>query len=168
MKRVYVMIVVLGCAAGSAAWADSTLDSKLRCQMEYGSGSEMDVACERGVDLGAHASDAREALRGCRDTTDQRRAAACQHGIELHGRAADKTRGDVKGENRSNFSYSWKKGGGAVGVTVGDYQALVGDAQEQIEECMRSYEGSSTPPSCLSGFKVQRKPPEPPPIGSGR
>ncbi len=168
MNRVYVITLLLGCATVPAL-ADSTLDSKLRCQMEYGSGSDMDVACERGVDLAARASDAREALRGCRDTDDPTRALACQRGIDLHDHAQDKASGDTKGEAKSNFSYSWKQGGsGSVGVTVGDYQATVGDAEKSMGECMRAYEGSSTPPSCLSGLKVQRKPSDAPPIGSER
>ena len=163
MKRIYLFTLLLGCVSAAPAFADSTVDSKLRCQMDYGSGSDLDIACERGVGLAERSPDKLdEVLKTCRrETQDARKAAACQRGVELRAHAGDKARGDGK----STFSYSWKQGSRGVGVNIGDYQARVGDAEQSIEECMRAYEGSSSPPSCLSGFKVQPKPPGAPPLG---
>ncbi len=158
--------LLLGCFAATPALAANVIDAKLRCQMEYGSGSDTDVACERGVDLGSRAGDdVEDAINECsRDTRDATHAAACQHGVTLRARAAD---GRATGnENTSSFSYSWKEGRPAAQVEIGDFEARIGDAEKSTEACLRAFEGSSTPPSCMAGITVQRKPPAPPPLGS--
>jgi hypothetical protein len=83
---------------------------------------------------------------------------ACQRGVALHARFIGET---VHEDQKSTFSYSWKPKQGTAEVDVGDYQLRVGDAEKQAEDCMRQFEGSSTPPSCLSGLSAQHKPPPP-------
>lgn len=64
---------------------------------------------------------------------------------------------------KSRFEHSWKQRRGVVRFGAGDYEVLGGDAEKSMDDCMRAFEGSSTPPSCLSGITVQRKPPTGPP-----
>ena len=46
------------------------------------------------------------------------------------------------------------------GVDVGEYQGSVGN-QKVVDDCMRAFEGSDAPPSCMGGVTVQPKAPEP-------
>jgi hypothetical protein len=72
----------------------------------------------------------------------------------LHARLAVR-----RGEGAaSSFSHTLNPPRGAAQVDIGDYRLHVGDAEKSIEDCLRAYEGSSTPPSCLSGLTVQHKP----------
>ncbi len=66
---------------------------------------------------------------------------------------------ELRSTEKSSFEHSWNQRRGAVRVGVGDYEVLGGDAEKPMEDCMRAFEGSSTPPSCLSGFTAQRKAP---------
>ena len=160
VRRAYAVTLVLWLST-SPALADEVINAKVECQAEYGSGSDLDIACERGVDLAARAPDeAGAAMAACdRDGTDPKRAASCRRGVALHTRRLTQKGGD----RSSSFSYSWEQGRGGVQVDVGDYQLKLGDTERSMEDCMRSFEGSSTPPSCLSGIQVQPQPPGPPP-----
>jgi hypothetical protein len=169
--RAYATILLASVLTAAAAFADTRIGAKVQCQVEYGSGAELANACERGVDLAARTPEKIErALRACGGGDDaSARTAACRRGVLLHVHVADRERdGDVARDQRardratSAFSYGWERGGGAQ-VELGDYQVRVGDAERSMEACMRAFEGSATPPSCLSGVQVQRKPPLDPP-----
>jgi hypothetical protein len=141
------------------ARADSIADAGIQCQVEYGSPSELGVACLRGVKLAARAADDVDvAMAACvKGFENASMLAACRRGVALHTRLANATRG---GNEKASFSYSWQVKRGAAQLDVGDYRLFLGDAEKAIDECMRTYEGSSTPPSCLSGLSAQQKPPK--------
>jgi len=143
--------------AAVPAFADNLIDAKIQCQVEYGSRSETGVACQRGVALAARAPDrVGEAMGGCtRGSEDAGQAGACQRGVALHARL----KGQVRGDDKSSFSSTWKQERGAAQLEAGDYRVLLGDAEKSIDDCLRAFEGSSTPPSCLSGITAQHKPP---------
>jgi len=147
----------------ASAGADTVIGAKLACQGEYGSSSDIDAACERGVDLHARTpDDLGAAMAACDRGTGgeaETKATACRRGVVLHARGREVGHGHEK----SNFSYSWQQGHGAAQVTVGNYDVVVGDAQKSIDDCMRQFEGSSTPPSCISGLRIQQHPPAGPP-----
>lgn len=152
------MTLLVGCVAAAVpAFADGMIDAKMQCRLAYGPSSEIGTACEHGVDLASGVpDDVEKAIDGCmRDTKDGQRAAACQRGVMLYARFAGRVR---EGDKRS-FSHTWQQGRGGAEVDVGDYELHVGDAEKSIEDCLRASEGSSMPPSCLSGITVQHKPP---------
>ena len=157
-----VVMLLLGSLAAVPALADGIADgimeAVIQCQVEYGSQSDLGTACQRGAKLAAATSGkVQEAVVGCtKDFEDPENVDACQRGIALQGRLARQVRRD----ERSTFSYTWKRSRAPVQVDAGDYQVLLGDAEKSIDDCLRAYEGSSTPPSCLSGITVQHKPPE--------
>ncbi|MBI3769289.1 MAG: hypothetical protein HY271_12485 [Deltaproteobacteria bacterium] len=157
MKRAFVTTLLLGCVAAGTAFADSMIGAKVECQTEYGPDSETANACERGVDLATRTPDNIPfAISGCaRDDDHADQAAACRRGVALHARPGAR----VRDGGQSSFAYSWKQGHGAVQVEIGNYDVLLGDAEKSMDDCMRSFEGSKTPPSCLSGLRVQPKPP---------
>lgn len=158
-----VLLTLLCALVAVPALADTRIEAKLKCQAEYGSASDTDVACERGVDLHARAPEnLAEALAACdRGAADapEAGAAACRRGVSLHARASHPDRQ----RDKSSFAYSWQQGHGAVQLEVGNYDVLLGDAEKSMEDCMRSFEGSATPPSCLSGLRIQQQPPGRPP-----
>jgi hypothetical protein len=151
-------IVLVGCLATVPAFAEGVTDAKIQCQVEYGSRSEMGTACQRGVELAARTPDKlQEAMDGCTKGFEAvTEAGACQRGVGLHSRLASRRRES----DESGFSYTWKQGRAPVTVDVGDYQLLLGDAEKSMDQCLRAFEGSSTPPSCLSGITAQHKPPD--------
>ena len=152
-----VSALVLACGVAAPVFADGITNAKIQCQVEYGSGSKLGTACQRGVELAAtHAADGGDdATRACTQSAiDPGSAAACRRGVVVHTRQLARTR--VTEE--SGFSATWKKGRAPLQVEVGDYQVLIGDAEKSIEDCMRAFEGNATPPSCLSGITGQRKP----------
>jgi hypothetical protein len=153
-----LVMLVLGYLAPVPALADSSIDAEIQCQVEYGSRSDLGTACQQGVKLVSRAPEKiQEAMDDCtKGVEDAGKVGACQRGIALYTRLANRARGNDK----SSFSYTWKPKRGAAQVEAGDYQVLFGDAEKSIEDCMRAYEGSSTPPSCLSGITGQRKPPK--------
>jgi hypothetical protein len=164
-RAAWVKVIVFLCALFPLpALADTRINAKVRCQEEYGSASELDISCERGVDL-AERAPGDGAIAGCArgsDTDDEKavaKAAACQRGIALHAGVSAK----VSGRDQSSFAHSWQQGHGALQLEVGNYDVLLGDAQKSIADCQASFEGSSTPPSCLSGLRIQPKPPAGPP-----
>jgi hypothetical protein len=157
LKRVYVTVLLLCGVAAVPVFADSIpVAAKAQCQVEYGGHAELSTACAHGVDLAERAAEqVQEAVRDCeRDTRDAGTASACQRGVLLDARRA----GRLRGEDASSFSHAWSQGRGGAKVDLGDYQVHVGDAEKSIEDCTRAFEGSSTPPSCLSGLTIQQKP----------
>ena len=154
MKRASLTILLVSWVA-TAAFADSTSDAKIQCQVVYGADSEMAVACQQGVSL-AFGVPTEDAMNECFKTSeDAPKVVACRKGVAFQARAAGRKSGES-----SSFSYTWAPKRGAVQVDVGDFRAVIGDAEKSIDDCLRASEGSSTPPSCLSGFTAQRKPPE--------
>jgi hypothetical protein len=143
--------------AGTAS-AEDNVDAKLQCQVEYGSQSEMGAACMEGVDLAAQAAPKGEdAASQCTASRENgARVAACQKGVELYARFA----GQVRSTDKSSFSYSWTQPKTGFQVDIGDYQASVGN-QKVVEDCMRAFDGSGAPPSCMSGITVQPQAPAP-------
>jgi hypothetical protein len=149
-------MLLLGCLAAVPARADSINDAEIRCQLAYDSRSDLGIACQRGVKLAAGTERVQEAVAGCtKDFEDTKKVDACKRGIALHRRLAHQVRDD----EQSTFTYTWRASRAPVQLEVGDYQLLLGDAEKSIDDCMRAYEGSSTPPSCLSGITLQHKPP---------
>jgi hypothetical protein len=143
------------------ARADGSIDAKLQCQVEYGSQSEMGAACKEGVDL-AHkaAANSEDAMTQCSASRDNgARVSACQQGVTLYARFS----GEVRGGDKSSFSYTWREPKTGFKVDVGEYEASVGN-QKAVEDCMRAFDGSDTPPSCMGGITVQ--PHAPPPVGA--
>jgi len=139
------------------ASADGTIDAKVQCQVEYGSQSEMGTACKDGVDLARRATGLDDALGKCTaGRQNGARISACQKGVELYARLV----GRVRGNERGSFSYSWTQPKTGFQVDVGDYQASVGN-QKAVEDCMRQFDGSDHPPSCMSGITLQHKAPAP-------
>jgi len=155
---VYVTVLLVCCGAAVPVFADDiAVAAKAQCRVEYGGRVEMGIACEHGVDLAEQAAEqVQDALSDCRrDTGNARTSDACQRGVVLHARRA----GRLRGKDASSFSHSWSKGRGGAEIDVGNYQLHVGDAEKSIEECTHAFEGSSTPPSCLSGLTIQHEPP---------
>jgi hypothetical protein len=154
MRALAVLGLVVGMAGAAAA--ETSVEAKLQCQVEFGSQSEMGAACMAGVDLASKAAPKGEdAASQC--TTNRDNGAlisACQKGTELYGRFA----GHVRSTDKSSFSYSWTQPKTGFQVDIGDYQASVGN-QKAVDDCMRAFDGSSTPPSCMSGITVQPKAP---------
>jgi hypothetical protein len=167
-RATWVNVIVLVCVlVPLPALADSRINAKVRCQEEYGSATELDISCERGVDL-ADRVPGDGALSACihdgGDATDDKtvaKAAACRRGVGLHAGVSDKA--SSSSHDKSSFAHSWEQGHGALQFEVGNYDVLLGDAQKSIADCQASFAGSSTPPSCLSGLRIQPKPPEGPP-----
>jgi hypothetical protein len=161
MVRALLLLVPLLLPARAAA--DTVIGAKLACQSEYGSSSDSDAACERGVDLHARTPDDLGAAMAACDhgggAVAEAKATACRRGVVLHARG----RQVGGGREKSNFSYSWQQGHGAAQLGIGDYDVVVGDAQKSIEDCMRQFEGSTLQPSCASGLRIQRHPPPGPP-----
>jgi hypothetical protein len=157
-RRGVLAAVVLAVGLGAAAArADGIIDAKVQCQVEYGSRSEMGAACNEGVELARRASGPQDALGKCTvNRQNGARISACQKGVELYARLV----GRVRGTDKSSFSYSWTQPKTGLQVDVGDYQASVGN-QKAVEDCMRQFDGSDNPPSCMSGLTVQPKPPAP-------
>lgn len=149
------LALVLVVALAPAAVADTRIEAKVQCQDVYGGTSDLDAACERGVDLASRMpNDLARAMADC-DRDQGEAQAACRRGISLQSGLAARARGRAR-----SFSYGWHEGSGAAAqVDVGDYKVRVGDAERAARECMRDFEGSKTPPSCLSGLTVERKAP---------
>jgi hypothetical protein len=143
----------------SAASADRRIDAKVRCKQQYGSATDLDAACERGVDLASRVEGS-EAIGGCGRDTDDAKAVACRRGVAFHAGVA----GRVPTLPQSSFSHSWEQGHGALQVEIGDYDVVLGDAQKSIADCQRAFEGSTLTPSCTSGLRIQPKPPAGPPM----
>ena len=159
MKLAVTAVLLLGPLMTAPAFADAVTDAKVQCQVEYDARSDAGMACLRGVELATRAGDTDRAMHACRgESEDRAKVQACQRGVALHARVTGTT---VREDQKSTFSYSWKPKRGTAQLDVGDYQLRVGDAEKQADECMRQFEGSSTPPSCLSGFSAQHKPPPP-------
>jgi hypothetical protein len=151
-----VVMLLIGLGAGTAR-ADGIIDAKIQCQVAYGSESEMGTACKEGVDLARRARGAEEALGKCTvGRQNGARISACQKGVELYARLV----GRVRSADKSSFSYSWTQPKTGFQVDVGNYQASVGN-QKAVDDCMRQFEGSDHPPSCMSGITVQPKAPVP-------
>lgn len=151
----------LGSALPKPARADGKIDAKLQCQVEYGSQTEMGAACKEGVDLAAKATtdaaDAADPMNQCSASRENAaRVTACQQGVTLY----DRFSGHVRSGDKSSFSYTWRQPKTGFQVDVGDYQASVGN-QKAVEDCMRAFEGTDAPPSCMGGITVQPKAPEP-------
>src|SRR5262245_38704046 len=157
MTRIVGIAVWIVASAG-IAFADSNVDAKLQCQVEYGSQSEMGAACKEGVDIAERAAaKSEDAMSQCTASRENgARVSACQQGVAFHARFAGKVRSDDK----SSFSYSWRQPKTGFQVDVGDYQASVGN-QKAIEDCMRAFDGTGAPPSCMGGITVQPKAPAP-------
>jgi hypothetical protein len=152
--------LLLALVATPAGAADR-IDAKIQCQIEYAD-AEHGAACQRGVEIATRApDDAARAMNECsRGFSEATKAAACQRGVAVKARVGGD--GSAGGTARtSNFSYQWQDGSGpAAQVEIGDYRVRAGDAEQQIENCMRAFENSRVPPSCLSGFSAQHKPPD--------
>ncbi len=147
-------LVGIGIISPRSAFADGRIDAKLQCQVEYGSQSEMGAACKEGVDLASRTDVTTEdAMSRCSASRENAaRVTACQQGVTLYGRFA----GRVRSTDKSGFSYTWTQPKTGFQVDVGDYQASVGN-QKAIDDCMRAFEGTDAPPSCLGGITVQPK-----------
>ncbi|MCC6764963.1 MAG: hypothetical protein IT293_09895 [Deltaproteobacteria bacterium] len=154
----FVGISSMSVVLAGPALADGSIDAKLQCQVEYGSQSEMGAACKEGVDLAAKAdATAEDAMNRCSASRENAaRVTACQQGVTLYGRFA----GRVRSTDRSGFSYTWTQPKTGFQVDVGDYQASVGN-QKAVDDCMRAFEGTDAPPSCMAGITVQPKAPAP-------
>lgn len=156
-----VLTTLLLVGTVTPAAADPLVDAKLQCQIEFVLPSDPGTACLRGVEIAAAVPErTQEALEQCGTRFGPSgTAGACQRGVLLFQRVSGKLRSDDK----STFSYSWQEKRGALQLEAGNYRFLLGDAEKSIDDCMRAFEGSSTPPSCLSGFTTQQKPPDGPP-----
>lgn len=151
-------LVVLSAGVGTAS-ADGSIDAKLQCQVEYGSQSEMGAACKEGVNYAEQAAaKGEDAANDCVVSRKENAAlvTACQQGVALYSRFA----GTARSTDKSGFSYSWQQPKTGFQVDVGNFQASTGN-QKAIDDCMRAFEGSDTPPSCMSGITVQPQPPAP-------
>jgi len=142
----------------AAASADRRIDAKVRCKQEYGSATDIDAACERGVDLASRLQGP-DAIGSCGRDSDDAKAAACRRGVAFHAGVA----GRAPTQPQSSFSHSWEQGHGAIQLEIGDYDVVLGDAQKSIEDCQRAFEGSKIQPSCASGLRIQARPPAAPP-----
>ena len=151
-----VVVLVLVAVAASAS-ADGLIDAKVQCQVEYGAKSDMGEACKQGVELARRSTGADQALGRC--TGDRQNGAqitACQKGVELYARLV----GRVRGSRESSFSYSWTQPKTGFEVDLGPVEASVGN-QKVVDDCMRQFDGSDHPPSCMSGITLQPKAPAP-------
>ena len=160
MERLVVIVGIVLASAGSA-FAEASIDAKLQCQVQYGSQSEMTAACQEGVNLAARAAaKSEDAMNQCSASRENAaRVTACQQGVTLYARFT----GRVRSTDKSSFSYSWQQPKTGFEVNIGDYQASVGN-QKAVDDCMRAFEGTDAPPSCMSGITVQRH--APPPVGT--
>ena len=159
MKRALATMWLVAGVGIVPAWADGTIDAKLQCQVEYGSHSEMGAACKEGVDIAQRASaKSEDATSACTASRENgARVSACQQGVAFYRRFA----GQVRSADKSSFSYTWRQPTTGLQVDIGDYQASIGN-QKVLEDCMRAFDGSGSPPSCMSGITVQ--PQAPPPV----
>ena len=157
MRRLIALVGIVLASAGSA-FAESTVDAKLQCQVEYGSQSAMSAACKEGVDMAARAAaKSEDAMNQCSASHENgARVSACQKGVALYARFL----GQVRSTDKSSFSYTWRQPKTGVQVDIGDYQASVGN-QKAVDDCMRAFEGTDAPPSCMSGITVQPQAPAP-------
>ncbi len=153
-----VAIAALIVAMAGRAFAEGNVDAKLQCQVEYGSQSAMGAACKEGVDIAARAApQGEDAASQCIASRDNgARIAACQQGVTYYARFARQ----VRSTDKSSFSYTWQQPKTGLQVDVGEYQASVGN-QKVVEDCMRAFDGSDAPPSCMSGITVQPQAPGP-------
>ncbi len=160
MTRVFAIIAmsIAIAAIARSAGADGTIDAKLQCQVEYGSTSEMGAACKEGVDIAERAAaKSEDAMSQCTASDENgARVSACHQGVALYARFA----GQVRSTDKSSFSYTWKQPKTGLQVDIGEYQASVGN-QKAVEDCMRAFDGSDAPPSCMSGITVQPQAPAP-------
>lgn len=158
MKRALVTLFLVAGVSTAPAFAEGTIDAKLQCQVEYGSQSEMGAACKEGVELAQRASaKSEDATSACTASRENgARVSACQQGVGFYQRFA----GQVRSTDKSSFSYTWTQPKTGLQVDVGDYQASVGN-QKVMEDCMRAFDGSGAPPSCMSGITVQPQAPAP-------
>jgi hypothetical protein len=158
MKRAFVVMGLVVMSGVGSAFADGSIDAKLQCQVAYGSQSEMGLACKEGVDLAKKAaSTSEDAASACTASRENgARIQACQQGVTFYERFT----GQVRSTDKSSFSYSWQEPKTGLSVDVGDYQASVGN-QKAVDDCMRAFEGSDAPPSCMGGITVQPKAPPP-------
>jgi hypothetical protein len=160
LQRGFLAVVLAGALGAPSAWADGIIDAKVQCQVEYGTKSEMGQACKEGIELARRSTGVDDALGRCTaDRQNGARISACQKGVELYARLV----GRARGSRDSSFSYSWTQPQTGFQVDVGDYQASVGN-QKVVDDCMRQFDGSDHPPSCMSGITVQHK--APPPAGA--
>jgi hypothetical protein len=158
MKRALGVMLLVAGVGTAPAFAEGTIDAKLQCQVEYGSQSEMGAACKEGVELAERASaKSEDATSACTASRENgARISACQKGVAFYQRFA----GQVRSTDKSSFSYTWRQPKTGLQVDVGDYQASVGN-QKAVEDCMRAFDGSGAPPSCMSGITVQPQAPAP-------
>jgi hypothetical protein len=70
-----------------------------------------------------------------------------------------KVQRELRSHDKSGFEQTWRQRRGRAHLDVGNYEVLVGDAEKPMDDCMRAFENSSMPPSCLAGLTLQRKPP---------
>lgn len=157
MRSAILTLLVLAALGAAPAFADGVVDAKMQCQHEYGGDSDMGVACKEGVDLARDAKPGSDVMASC--TTGRNNGAqisACQQGATLFSRFARQ----VRSSDKSSFSYSWSQPKTGLQVDIGDYQASVGN-QKVVEDCLKAFEGTDAPPSCLSGIAVQPKAPGP-------
>jgi hypothetical protein len=164
MRRRLLLLALIVAASATPAFAEGTIDAKLQCQVEYGSRSEMSAACKEGVDLAAKAATKSEdAASACTASRENgARVAACEQGVAYYARFARQ----VRSTDKSSFSYTWRQPKTGFQLDIGDYQASVGN-QKTVEDCMRAFDGSEAPPSCMSGITVQPKAPAPVPGRDG-
>ena len=158
MKRALVALFLVAGVGTAPVFAEGTIDAQLQCQVEYGSRSEMGAACKEGVELAQRASaKSEDATSACTASRENgARVSACQQGVAFYQRFA----GQVRSTDKSSFSYTWTQPKTGLQVDVGDYQASVGN-QKAVEDCMRAFDGSGAPPSCMSGITVQPQAPAP-------
>jgi hypothetical protein len=157
MRPVILTTVLLVAMRAVPAFADGVVDAKMQCQTEYGSDSEMGVACKDGVDLARDAKPGADAMGSCTaGRNNGAQISACQQGVAHFSRFARQ----VRGSDKSSFSYSWSQPKTGLQVDLGDYQASVGN-QKVVEDCMRAFDGADAPPSCMSGIAVQPQAPAP-------
>lgn len=151
--------LLLVVAVAGIAVADGRIDAKLQCQVQYGSESDMGEACKEGVNFAVQAAaKGEDAANDCVVSRKENAAlvTACQQGVTLYSRFS----GTQRSTDKSGFSYSWTQPKTGFQVDIGDYQASTGN-QKAIDDCMRAFEGSDAPPSCMSGITVQRQAPAP-------
>lgn len=155
MKRVIAATLLTVGLHVAPAIADPVVDAKMQCQVEYGPTSDMGTACKEGVDIARRAEPGTDAMGACiANRNNGAQISACQQGVMLHGRYV----GQVRNSDKSSFSYTWKQPTTGLTVDVGPAQASVGN-QKAMEDCMRQFDGSGTPPSCMAGITVQPQPP---------
>jgi hypothetical protein len=157
MKAALFTVLFLTTIGAAPAFADGVVDAKMQCQTEYGADSDMGVACKEGVDLARDAKPGSDVMASCTaGRNNGAQISACQQGATLFTRFARQ----VRSSDKSSFSYSWSQPKTGLQVDIGDYQASVGN-QKVVEDCMKAFEGTDAPPSCMSGIAVQPKAAEP-------